>query len=193
MVEHGLYIIKKEFLKLVKQLGGDCDYYSGDKRPIYCCIKDKRIEGLYWAIPTSDLKHRSDGQKAYYEKCLEKPSNDLRSCYYHIGRTTKEALYKVSSCFPIIEKYIDHEFMTHGTHVIVKRAETVNELERKLKRILSFEARNNNYFPQHITTLKNYLINELEIEQNSSEMNYKNLRFLIEGARNHRVDYVICA
>ena len=161
MVEHGLYIIKKQFFELVKRLGGDCDYYNGDKRPIYCCIKDKRIEGLYWAIPTSDIEHRSDGQQAYYEKCLEQPDTDLRSCYYHIGRTTKKALYKVSSCFPITDKYIEHEFKTCGTHVIIKRAETVNELERKLKRILSFEARKPNYFAQHITDVKKYLVNEL--------------------------------
>ncbi|MDD6482337.1 MAG: hypothetical protein PUF65_08775 [Lachnospiraceae bacterium] len=161
MQEHGLYIIKKDFLQLVRDIGGDCDCYNGNKRPIYCCIKDNLIEGLYWAIPTSDISHRTDAQKSYYQKCLELPNKDLRSCYYHIGKTTKEALYKISSCYPIIEKYIDHEFSSCGKHVIIRRAETVNELERKLKRILAFESRKPNYFPQHITDIKNYLINEL--------------------------------
>lgn len=162
MKEHGLYIIKKEFLKLVHKIGGDCDYYNGNKRPVYCCIRDNKYEGLYWAIPTSDMNHRDDGQKAYYQKCLEKPDNDLRSCYYHIGRTTKEALYKVSSCYPITSKYIDHEFSSCGKHVVVRRAETINELERKLKRILAFESRKPNYFHQHITDIKEYLLKELE-------------------------------
>ncbi len=162
MTEHGLYIIKKEYLELVKSLGGDCDYNNGDKRPIYCCIKDNKIEYLYWAIPTSDLKHRTNEQKMYYEKCLEMPNEDLRSCYYHIGRTTKPALYKISSCYPITEKYIDHEFISCEKHVIVRRAETIKELERKLKRILAFESRRPNYFKQHITEIKNYLIKELE-------------------------------
>lgn len=165
MKEHGLYIIRKEFLELVHKLGGDCDYYNGNKRPIYCCIKDNKIDGLYWAIPTSDISHRKDEQKAYYEKCLEKPDSDLRSCYYHIGRTTKDAVYKVSSCYPITAKYIDHEFNSCGKHVIIRRAETVNELERKLKRILAFESRKPNYFQQHITDIKNYLLNELDMEQ----------------------------
>ena len=70
MKEHGLYVLKRDFLELVHNLGGDCDYYTGTKRPIYCCIKDNRIDGLYWAIPTSDISHRDDGQKQYYEMCL---------------------------------------------------------------------------------------------------------------------------
>ena len=36
------------------------------------------------------------------------------------------------------------------------------ELIRKLKRILSYEAVNKNYFRQHITYIKNYLLQELE-------------------------------
>lgn len=63
MVEHGLYIIKKEFLALIHSLGGKCDIANGDKRPMYCCIKDNRVEGLYWVIPTSDISYRSDLQK----------------------------------------------------------------------------------------------------------------------------------
>lgn len=162
MKEHGLYIIKDDFLKIIRNLGGDCDYQSGNKRPVYCCTKDKKIDNLYWAIPTSDISHRSPEQQNYYEACLKRPDKDLRSCYYHKGRTTKEALYKISSCFPITDKYIDHEYTSCGIHVIVKRAESVNEIERKLKRILAFESRKPNYFKQHITDIKNYLIEELE-------------------------------
>ena len=161
MVEHGLYIIKKEFLTLVNELGGDCDNAHGYKRPVYCCIKDNLIDGLFWAIPTSDLDHRNSEQIEYYKNCISQPDSDLRSCYYHIGRTTKAALYKISSCYPITKKYIDHEFSSYGKHVIIRRAETVNEIERKLKRILSFESQKPNYFPQHITDIKNYLIREL--------------------------------
>lgn len=162
MREHGLYVLKRDFLELVHNLGGDCDYYTGNKRPIYCCIKDNRIDGLYWAIPTSDISHRDDAQRQYYEMCLKCQDTDLRSCYYHIGRTTKESLYKISSCFPITEKYIDHEFTSCDKHVVIKRAETVNEIERKLRRILAFESRRPNYFPQHITDIKAYLIKELQ-------------------------------
>lgn len=162
MKTHGFYIMKEEFNDLVRSVGGVYDYLNGNKRPIYCCIKDSRVDGLYWAIPTSDLSHRSAEQLERYNRFLSLPDRDLRSCYYHIGRTTKEALFKISSCFPVTEKYIDHEFTTSGTHVVLRRAETVNEIERKLKRILAFESRKPNYFPQRITDLKLALIKELE-------------------------------
>lgn len=97
--------------------------------------------------------------------CLEQPDDDLRSCYYHIGRTTKESLYKISSCFPITEKYIDHEFTSCEKHVIIRRAETVNEIERKLRRILAFESRRPNYFKQHISDIKAHLVGELDKSQ----------------------------
>lgn len=161
MIENGLYVIKRELLVVIDKLGGDCDITNGNKRPVFCCLKDTKINGLYWAIPTSDLSHRKNGQKEYYQTCLSCPDKDLRSCYYHIAKTTKDALYKISSCFPIIEKYIDHPFISNNVHVIMKRQSDINEIRRKFKRILSMEFRKPNYFPQHISDIKKYLIDEL--------------------------------
>lgn len=120
MIENGLYVIMQEFLEIIDKLGGDCDTMNGNKRPVFCCIKDTRINGLYWAIPTSDLSHRSEKQREYYKTCLSYPDSDLRSCYYHIAKTTREALYKISSCYPITEKYIDHPYIANNVHVIMK-------------------------------------------------------------------------
>lgn len=163
MTEHGLYIIKHDFLELISSIGGDCDIQNGDRRPVYCCIKDRNIEGLYWAVPTSDLSHRSAEQNKKYNKYISLPERDLRSCYYHIGRTTRPALFKISSCYPITEKYIDHEYISCNVHVVIRRSQTVNEIERKLKRILAFESRNKNYFAQHISDIREYLLKELLI------------------------------
>lgn len=163
MVEHGLYAIKKEFFNIVKNLGGDCDVNNGYKRPVYCCIKDNIIKGLYWAIPTSDLSHRTDNQKQNYDFFLGLPDDDLRSCYYHKAKTTKEALYKISSCFPITSRYIDHEYTTSGKHVVMQRKESISEIERKLRRILAMEFSSNNYFPQHISEIRIYLMEELSV------------------------------
>ena len=161
MIEHGLYIVKQEYFNLVDSLGGDIDKVNGTKRPVYCCIKDTLIDGLYWAIPTSDLSHRSEEQKRKIQAYIALPEKDIRSSYYHIARTTRDAIFKVSSCYPITEKYIDHEYTTSGKHVVIRRAETVLALEKKIKKILSVESRKNNYFPQHITDIKNYLVSEL--------------------------------
>jgi hypothetical protein len=155
---------------LILKLGGVSDIESGNKRPTYCCIKDNKIDGIYWAIPTSDLAHRTNEQIQKYNKFIGLPNNDLRSCYYHIAKTTKESLYKVSSCFPVTDKYIDHEYTTFGKHVIMQNKTDVAEIERKLRKILSMEFRKNNYFPQHISDIRTYLIQELEKEHNKNKV-----------------------
>jgi hypothetical protein len=161
MKEHGLYILKQDFFDLIHSLGGECDMNAGGKRPVYCCFKDNKIDGMFWAIPTSVLAHRSNEQNIKYKYYLSLDESDLRSCYYHIARTTVVALYKISSCFPVIEKYIEHEFTTRKVHVVMKKKSDINEISRKLKRILSMEAHKPNYFNQRITDIKEYLINDL--------------------------------
>jgi len=162
MIENGLYILKSDFFKLIESLGGDCDKDAGGKRPVYCCIKDELIDGLYWAIPTSDISHRSEGQKSRYDRYISFDSKDLRSCYYHKAKTTVESIYKISSCFPVTDKYVEHEFTTNGVHVILKRKDDIEEIKRKLKRILSMEFSRINYFSQRISDIRDYLINELK-------------------------------
>ena len=169
MVENGLYVVKRDIIEVISSLGGDCDIEHGHKRPVFCCLKDTKIDDLYWAIPTSDLSHRDGPQKTFYESCLSKDNSDLRSCYYHIANTTKEALYKISSCYPITEKYIDHEFISNEKHVVMRKQDDINEIRRKLKKILSMEFRKPNYFPQHITDIRNYLIQELQLAQSAQE------------------------
>ena len=164
MIENGLYVVKRDILNIIISLGGDCDINSGDKRPVFCCVKDKKVEGLYWAIPTSDISHRDKSQVNYYNMCLACDERDLRSCYYHIVKGNRTALYKISSCYPITEKYIDHEYKVNNIHVIVQRNEDLLEINRKFRRIIAMENRKPNYFRQHITDVKNYLIKELEAE-----------------------------
>ena len=51
----------------------------------------------------------------------------------------------------------------------IKNKSLIRELTRKAKRILSFEYANPNYYRQHITDIKNYLINELTFENKKME------------------------
>ena len=97
-------------------------------------------------------------------------NNDLRSSYYHIAKTTIDSVYKISSCFPVIEKYIEHEFTTSDVHVVMQKQEDISEIERKFKKILAFEFRKRNYFLQRISDIKNYLVNELINENAQSEV-----------------------
>ena len=127
MKENGLYVVKRDILNVISSLGGNCDIESGDKRPVFCCVKDNKVKGLYWAIPTSDLSHRNTKQIEYYNKCMACDKNDLRSCYYHVVKGNRTALYKISSCYPITDKYIDHEYTVNNIHVVIKKKEDILE------------------------------------------------------------------
>ena len=82
----------------------------------------------------------------------------------------RTALYKISSCYPITDKYIDHEYTVNKKHVVIQRREDIAEINRKFRKILSMENRRPNYFKQHITDVKKYLIQELA-NPNNSETN----------------------
>lgn len=73
--------------------------------------------------------------------------------------------YKISSCYPITEKYIDHPFISNNVHIVMKRQDDINEIRRKFKRILSMEFRKPNYFPQHISDIRAFLLDELKSEK----------------------------
>ncbi|MEQ2416581.1 hypothetical protein AAAY30_05785 [Ruminococcoides bili] len=81
MKENSFYLIDNTYIKLINNLGGK--YGDSKQRPIYCCINDKNINGLFWAIPTSDISHRTQNQIAKYNNYIQLPKNDIRSAYYH--------------------------------------------------------------------------------------------------------------
>lgn len=171
MVENGFYILDEKYIELISKLGGK--YNDNKSRPIFCCMKDKFIEGLYWMIPTSDLSHRTPQQIQKYRdfnKC-----KDIRSAYYYIGTTSKPALFKISNALPVSDKYIAKDYIVRGTQLIMKNEHQICEIQSKLKRILAYESKNPNKFEQHITALKEHICKELSKEQkqtlqsNSSE------------------------
>jgi len=161
MIEKGMYYAVDNFYSIIKELGG----VWGDTkhRPLLCLIESQEQNGLYWAIPMGLLKHRDKNASDRIYEFISMPDNDLRSCYYHIGRTTNKSIFFISDVIPIIDKYIDSPHLGFdNSHFILKNKPLILELERKLNRILAFENTKNNHFRQHITDIKKYLINELQ-------------------------------
>lgn len=166
MYENGFYLIKQDFFDLIENIGGK--YTDNKQRPVYCCIKDRYIENLYWAIPTSDISHRTQQQIDKINKYVQLPRTDIRSAYFHVGHTNKPALYKISNCFPITDKYIERAYISKGKPLCLKNRQEIHIIQEKLLRILSYEGRFPNRLEQHITDTKNYLINELQPQLNQS-------------------------
>lgn len=162
MKQNGMYYIKDEYKQLVRSLGGE--WNDKKKRPIVCLIQSAEHPDLYWAVPVGKVNHRDSKAMERIESYMNKPNRDLRSCYYHLGRTTSKSIFFISDAIPITDKYILSEHLaSNDTPYIIKNPVLLESLNYKLNRILNFEATNHNYFRQHITDIKESLIKELEI------------------------------
>ncbi|MBQ8833352.1 MAG: hypothetical protein IJ001_00315 [Oscillospiraceae bacterium] len=163
MIERGLYYATEEFGEMIRSLGGV--WNDTKHRPIVCLIKSSEHENLYWAIPMGKLNHRDSNQLNRLNFFLNLPDSDLRSCYYHVGRTTTRSIFFISDAIPITDKYIDSAHVGgDNNHFIIKNPNLIAELERKLFRILSVENSRKNSFRQKITAVKEHLIAELDAE-----------------------------
>ena len=154
---NGIYFAKREFYQIIRNIGGV--WNDSKERPIVCLLKIDDTD-IYWAIPMGNLNHRSEKAKERLDFYLNIEESDIRSCFYHIGKTTIDTIFFISDVVPIKEIYIDREYLGfNNIHYIIKNKKLISELEGKLKRILYFEDSTPNYFRQHITDLKNKLSN----------------------------------
>ena len=159
MIENGLYYIDDSFFDIVRSLGGE--WKDTKQRPVICLIKIEESDDIAWAVPLGKYEHRTERQKERIDKFLSCPDHDLRSCYYHIGRTTSKSIFFISDAVPISDKYISSEHKGADNKLfVVKNKTLISELRRKLFRILSMENSRPNYFRQHITDIKQYLLKE---------------------------------
>lgn len=159
MIEDGVYIVKQDFFVIFEKMGCKFKNNKFESRPTFCCMKDKEIDGLYWAIPTSKITENKNLDRI--SKYINMKSG-IGSCYYHIGYTNYPAIYCISSAFPITEKYIDREYKVNGKHLVIKNKQQIQNIRKKLKRILQFESQNENKFEQKISLIKNELVKEIK-------------------------------
>lgn len=161
MIEYGIYFGKKEFYEIIQNIGGE--WNDSKERPIVSLIKISENDNIFWAIPLGRWDHRSDEAKKRIQKYLNYPENDIRSCFYHLGNTDVKSIFFISDIVPISSKYIEREYIGKYTDKIyvIKNKILIQSLEKKVKRILSWENSSPNYFRQHITSIKEYLLSEL--------------------------------
>lgn len=164
---NGMYYVTEDLKRIIKECGGE--WNDTKKRPVVCLIKSSENEKLYWAIPMGKVNHRDEAGMSRINKFMSQ--SDIRGCYYHIGRTTNKSIFFVSDAIPVTDKYILEEHLDKvGNPYIIKNPNLISELQKKLVRILAFENSSPNYFRQHITDVKKYLLGELEeIEESQGD------------------------
>jgi hypothetical protein len=159
MVENGVYIIKQEYFDKFKQLGCTFKDNKSGTRPTFCCVKDEIIPDLFWAIPTSKITSNKNMDR--FLKYTDLPKYKLGYSFYHIGVTNVPCIFCISSCFPITNKYIEREYIVNNRHLILKSTKQTEDVKNKLMNILKAEQLSPNKFEQKITTIRNYLKEEL--------------------------------
>lgn len=163
MIEHGMYFGKNDFYQIIRNNGGI--WNDSKERPIICLMKSVECDRLYWAIPVGNYEHRDEKAKKRIQKYMNYDRKDICSCFYHVGKTNEKSIFFISDVVPFTDKYIDREYKNKTKNIhIVKNKILLSELEYKLGRILEFENRKPNAFRQHITDIKNYLLEELNEE-----------------------------
>ena len=160
MIENGVYIIKEEYFKKFEKLGSKFKDNKSGRRPTFCCIQDKFEKELFWAIPASKITKDKNMERI---KCyINSKSSNIKSSFYHIGMTNRPCIFCISSCFPIIDRYIEREYTVNGKHLVIHNEKQNKVLRTKIRRILKAENLSPNRFEQKITNIKNTLINELK-------------------------------
>lgn len=160
-----MYYASNSFFEMIRKNGGE--WNDKKHRPIVCLVKSAEHPEVFWAIPMGKLNHRESAQQDRLTFYLSLPSKDIRSCYYHIGRTTAKSIFFISDAIPITSKYIESCHLGPDQKpYVIKNPKLISELNRKLLRILSMENSKPNSFRQHITDVKRYLIDELSAKEN---------------------------
>ena len=162
MEDYGIYFGKSSFYQTIRDAGGE--WNDAKERPIVCMLRSKEVEGLYWAIPLGRWDHRSDAAKDRINKYLALPEDDIRSCYYHVGKTDTKSIFFISDAVPIIDSYVEREYLDKYTSklYVIKNQKLISEIDRKLRRIISYENSKPNTFRQHISDVKETMINEMK-------------------------------
>lgn len=97
MKENSIYFAKKSFYDVIREIGGT--WNDSKERPMLCLFKLSENDNIYWAIPMGNWEHRNERAKKRIEKFLQYDVSDIRSCYYHVGKTDQKSIFLLAILF----------------------------------------------------------------------------------------------
>ena len=104
-----MYYITDELKEIIRSVGGK--WNDEKKRPVVCLIPSSENKNLYWAIPVGKVNHRDEVAINRINSYINRDRRDIRSCFYHIGRTTNKSIFFITDVIPITSKYILEEHL----------------------------------------------------------------------------------
>ena len=149
MKKAGFYMIKDSFFEVMSD-----PFLKGNKqgnRPHYYCFEDDE-SGIYWIIPLSSRVSK-------YKKIIEKKEKTGKKCdILHIAKldNDKESVFLIQDMFPITEDYIEREYTISGNHMVLSSEHTINDINKKAKKIKAMIKRGVKFLPTQVDALKIY-------------------------------------
>ncbi|EIZ6653595.1 hypothetical protein MPC59_003026 [Listeria monocytogenes] len=164
MKQHGIYLANEQYYDMLREIGSAVDYQK--QRPLLYALPSQEHEGLYFLIPITTLTTEAKRQKI--ESFMTR--RGIASSFYEIGRVAgRDVAFKISGALPVTEKYV-REWTLKGQHYVVQNKKVLENVEQKLKHILSYENRNPNRLEQRLTAIQNKLLAELNRERNQDRL-----------------------
>ena len=167
LIEKGyFYFIKDEYFDKVKDNELMQNKDKGIKRPCFYCMKDYKVDNLFWLIPISSKV--SKYKKIYdnkLKKQIEKGKTHNVDTIVFGKLNNEERVFLIQNMFPIIPKYISEIYCRNNKPVRISY-ELQNEIESKVTKVFKLFRKGNKglIFP-NIIRIKNIMINELDISK----------------------------
>lgn len=132
--------------------------YEETKRPHYFAFRDSQT-GLYWLVPCSSKIEKFE---RLVQKKLEqhKPTDTIKIVKV-FGRKT---VLLFQDMFPVIEKYIDGQYIKGGQPVRIADPKLIQELEKNARKIINLLHRGVRFTPTqpNIVKIEKVMLEELQ-------------------------------
>lgn len=152
------YFVKDSFFYTVNDNELLQNKSNGNKRPCYFCFKDKSYNNLIWFVPISSKVEKY--KNIYIHKLKANKHRPIDTVVF--GKVNGfENVFLIQNMFPIIEKYIDSQFIRKKMPVIVTKS-LQNEIIKKANKIILLVEKgySNLVFP-NISKIKKLMLLEL--------------------------------
>jgi len=142
-----LYFVSDEFFEKVQDPYLKINY-ENTKRPHYFAFKDSRTE-LYWLVPCSS---KIDKFERLIQKKREqyKPTDTIKI----VKVFDKKTVLLFQDMFPVMEEYIDGQYIKGGQPVRIADPKVIQELEKNARRIINLLHRGVRFTPTQPDVIK---------------------------------------
>lgn len=117
MLENSIYYGKNEFYEIIRNLGGV--WNDKKERPLLTLLKLSESNNICWAVPMGNWYHRDVFAQERIKKYLNYDKSDIRSCFYHVGRTDTKSVFFISDIIPITDAFLEREYKSRYTGSIM--------------------------------------------------------------------------